>query len=404
MTSGTADDAAQLLGSHPRGPRQREADYAARWRDGEWLSQTFTTFDGLRYTLLYQGRPGTGSGPDFRDAVLLAADGERVCGDIELHLRPGNWRAHGHQRDTRYNGVILHVVVARGASHEQATLRANGTLAPLTVLPDDDGLPRPRRRVWPCQELARAASPRDVRTLLLALGEARLHERAVNFSALLRQPAMTAANAPRWSHADVVLWLALAEALGYGRDRDGMRDAALRLMTFPLSSWERGSGGEVSRLDAQRERGLENWFTRWRSDGAWDALERVLRAGDERAAGAALARALAVAAVDTISPSRAAIVVANVALPFALTRADQTDDHELARRVHAVYATLPGLPSNTITRLLTRQFGLARLPGGAQAQQGLHHVWARWCREKRCETCPLAALASGIKTATTVGS
>jgi hypothetical protein len=358
--------------------------------------------------------------------VLLAADGARVCGDIELHLRPGNWRAHGHQHDARYNAVMLHVVVARGASPERATLRANGTLAPLTVLPAGDGLPQ-RRRVWPCQALARTTSPRDVRTLLLTLGEARLHERAVNFAAALRQPAMTPTNAPRWSHADIILWLALAEALGYGRDRDGMRDAALRLLAsprdtdapsppspvgalgrsrsgFPLSSWERGSGGEVSRLDAHRQRGLENWFTRWRSDGPWDALEPLLRAGDEHTAGAALARALTAASEGAISPGRAAIVVANVALPFALTRADQTDDHELARRVHAVYATLPGLPSNTITRLLTRQLGLARMPAGAQAQQGLHHVWARWCREKRCETCPLAALASGIKTATTVGS
>ncbi|MGH2486148.1 MAG: hypothetical protein ACRDHE_09070, partial [Ktedonobacterales bacterium] len=69
---------------------------------------------------------------------------------------------------------------------------------------------------------------------------------------------------------------------------------------------------------------------------------------------------------------------------------DRTEDDELARRVHTIYAAQPGLPSNTITRLLTRQFGLARLPAGAQAQQGLHHVWARWCREKRCEECPLS--------------
>ncbi|MGH2487756.1 MAG: DUF2851 family protein, partial [Ktedonobacterales bacterium] len=236
MASGTANDAIRQASGHPRGPRQREADYAARWRDGEWLDQTFTTLDGQRYTLVYQGRPGTGSGPDFRDAVLLAADGERICGDIELHLRPGGWRAHGHQRDARYNGVALHVVVTRGTSHEQATPRANGTLAPMTVLPDGDARPEPRRRVWPCQARGRTQSASDMRTLLRALGDARLHERAAAFGAALRRPTLAAANAPSWSRADIVLWLALAEALGYGRDRASMRDAALRLLTAPLAS------------------------------------------------------------------------------------------------------------------------------------------------------------------------
>jgi hypothetical protein len=42
--------------------------------------------------------------------------------------------------------------------------------------------------------------------------------------------------------------------------------------------------------------------------------------------------------------------------------------------------------------VMARQLGLPRLPAGAQTQQGLHHVWATHCREKRCAGCPCATV------------
>ena len=221
-----------------------------------------------------------------------------------------------------------------------------------------------------------------------------------------------------WSNADITLWLALAEALGYGRDCEAMRDAGWRLLSRSHSREERGYGGEARpRLDTRRLEGLSRWLSRWRDTGPWREMELWLREDDKRAGSPSprgsggqavrpnrLSAALAAGSGGAISPGRAAIVVVNVVLPFALAMAERTDDMTLERRVRAVYAGMPGLPSNTITRVLGRQFGLARLPSGAQAQQGLHHVWAHWCREKRCERCPLASLASGITIAARAGS
>jgi hypothetical protein len=62
--------------------RARESALAARWAAGEWCGQTLRAETGEWYTVIYQGRPGGSGGPDFRDAVLLAADGERLCGDV----------------------------------------------------------------------------------------------------------------------------------------------------------------------------------------------------------------------------------------------------------------------------------------------------------------------------------
>jgi hypothetical protein len=48
-------------------------------------------------------------GPDFRDTLLISQDGEFVRGDVEIHVSQGDWLGHGHQRDTRYNKVMLHL-------------------------------------------------------------------------------------------------------------------------------------------------------------------------------------------------------------------------------------------------------------------------------------------------------
>ncbi|HEX9411996.1 MAG TPA: hypothetical protein VF916_00700 [Ktedonobacterales bacterium] len=95
-----------------------------------------------------------------------------------------------------------------------------------------------------------------------------------------------------------------------------------------------------------------------------------------------------------ISPRRAAILVANVVLPLAAAWALRHDDAALGARARAVYSSLPGLPSNQITRAMIRQLGLSRSPAGACAQQGLQHLWAHHCREKQCGSCPCAGPAA----------
>src|SRR5579859_1408180 len=114
------------------GPRPREAELIARWGAGVWRGRTLRAADGAAFTVLYQGRPGGGAGPDFRDAALLTASGERVTGDIELHLSPAGWRAHGHATDPRYNNVALHITLRAGAgASQEGTLLASGRRAPL---------------------------------------------------------------------------------------------------------------------------------------------------------------------------------------------------------------------------------------------------------------------------------
>lgn len=194
----------------------------------------------------------------------------------------------------------------------------------------------------------------------------------------------------RWSSRERVLWVTLAEALGYGRDRAALRWAGERLAEGADPDALRQECAHLSRLDSTRLDALLRLHARWAETGPWEPLRRALVAGSARAAAEALPRALHAAANGStgLSPGRARIAITNAVLSFALAHATLEGDGALRGRALAVYDALPGLQSNAITRLMSRQLGMVRLPAGTSAQQGLHHLWSTWCREKRCEDCP----------------
>ncbi len=77
------------------------------WADKR-LRPRLKTTDGLAVHVLEPGRWNGGPGPDFRAAVLEIG-GRRVRGDVEVHIRPADWFAHGHDSDHEYDAVALHV-------------------------------------------------------------------------------------------------------------------------------------------------------------------------------------------------------------------------------------------------------------------------------------------------------
>ena len=378
---------------HETRARQREAELAARWAAGAWLGQTLHTERGDSYSVMYQGRRGGGAGPDFRDAVLARADGSRVYGDVELHLRAANWHAHGHDGDPRYDGVVLHVVLTPlGAHQERETLLANGTHTPIAVLRPESETCRPLR--WPCSTLGERAPAAQVRALLHAAGEQRFAARADSYQRELAHMARSAEQTTHcshlpWTSADHVLWVALAEALAYGRDREALREAGRHLVLGALPAALVAAYASLPVVERTRLRGLIHLRERWLQSGPWESLHQRLAQDTPSRAVTALVEAISVAG-GSVSRARALIVLANVVLPFAAAWATLEGRPTLGDRAWAVFAALPGLPSNQITRLMARQLGMSRLPPGAVAQLGLHYLWAQYCRHKDCGICPCA--------------
>ena len=78
-----------------------------------WMKNSFTsplkTQSGDIVSVLSQGeRNVTASGPDFKNARIRIGNLVYV-GDIEIDSEYSNWKTHGHNIDSKYNKVILHI-------------------------------------------------------------------------------------------------------------------------------------------------------------------------------------------------------------------------------------------------------------------------------------------------------
>ncbi len=93
-----------------------------------------------------------------------------------------------------------------------------------------------------------------------------------------------------------------------------------------------------------------------------------------------------------VGSSHALALVASLLLPFALACFRAAGRSEAVQRVHLAYAALPAPASDQVTRHMLEQItGSATPPWPASAQrhQGLHHLHASWCAERRCDQCPV---------------
>ena len=67
-----------------------------------------TTTDGRRVEIIDPGLHNRNAGPDFFNAKVKI-DGTLWVGNVEIHTRATDWYQHGHDRDPRYDNVVLHV-------------------------------------------------------------------------------------------------------------------------------------------------------------------------------------------------------------------------------------------------------------------------------------------------------
>jgi len=81
------------------------------WQDYVPRSKRLKLTDGRTVRVYHPGIMNTDSGPDFLGAELSYGPGTRLKGDVEIHIRPSDWRRHGHEKDPRYDTVVLHVVM-----------------------------------------------------------------------------------------------------------------------------------------------------------------------------------------------------------------------------------------------------------------------------------------------------
>lgn len=368
----------------------QEEDIARRW----WAlspGACLPLSNGDNCRLLFAGRAGGTHGPDVRDAVLCftscsfaatCAAGQDSVGDVEIHIRTSDWFAHQHHTDVRYNNVILHVVAI--CDDTRPTLRQDGTAIPTCSLYD---LPSATHRPveWPCHHVMAQMNAEQQARLFRLAGMLRFEQKMHAFLALLRDAQPSGC----FSAHDVCLIPALAEGLGYGRDRTFFRAAGLHLLGLANTIPEPlGRAPDPSPLDAGRLRMLHNLVAQWRTAGAWQTLRQALLPCPsvvEESEAHTLQKLRSI--FDGLGKARADILICNIVLPFAAAVAQSENDTLLAGQAQNLYRAYPALPSNQVTRAMCKQLMLKREPQGACQQQGLHFIYAQTCREKRCSQC-----------------
>lgn len=204
------------------------------WLRGDFLRDNLRTTDGRSLEVLHPGKWNLAGGPDFRGAHVRLDDQDRQ-GDIEVHFRASDWRAHRHQADPAFSGVILHVLLFPPDPNEPPARRADGEELPTVVL-----LPLLLR------DLEDYASD-DAIEALTARDEWRMQAELASLAPAARLSLLRRHAANRWRQKvrfarlrlDKLGWHAAShhaalEVLGYRHNRAPMLAVATR---FPLARW-----------------------------------------------------------------------------------------------------------------------------------------------------------------------
>ncbi len=187
-----------------------------------WYTQTYLknlrTADGRAIRVISPGIWSLESGPDFTRAAIEFEGGEVVQGDIEVHVRSGDWHAHRHHSQPRFDNVVAHVSMWRDTDDLFLTT-ASGRQIPQIVI--SQHLTRPLNRIagqietddFPynkkagqgrCADLLATLTRSHIRTLLSIAGEWRILEKSARYADWLKT-----------SNPDEVLYRGFMEALGY---------------------------------------------------------------------------------------------------------------------------------------------------------------------------------------------
>jgi hypothetical protein len=79
------------------------------WKHNLVASTNLATTQNEAIQVLHSGIHNHHSGPDFFNAQLIIGK-QRWAGNIEIHSKSSDWYVHGHEKDSSYDTVILHVV------------------------------------------------------------------------------------------------------------------------------------------------------------------------------------------------------------------------------------------------------------------------------------------------------
>lgn len=318
------------------------------------------------------------AGPDFLHAVLEVGRGRNVVeGDVEIHLRPSDWVAHGHGGDPAYSGVVAHVTwyggnPPAGLPVGCVSVCLGGMLGHRSDFSPDEidvtaypyaKLPSSPR---PCERHFGGDMDRGLE-MLLAAGKCRIEMKSRRLMARIM----------RSGDAEQVFYEELFNALGYSKNSAPFRALAERL---PLNDLPHTECAAYEALNCVAELDVA-------ADHPW-------RHANVRPCNSPKTRIADAAAIFTggkprhLGAGTFAAILSNVIVPYAIARG----------RLDEVPSWLPPECTNGVMRLAAhRLFGRDHNPAlysrNGVLQQGLLHIYRDYCLAAHpgCDACRLVA-------------
>ena len=182
------------------------------WKHRLFPLMPLQTTSGQPVEVIDPGLPNMNAGPDFFNAKLKI-DGTLWVGNVELHTHASDWFRHGHDRNTAYDNVILHVV----GNSDCEVRRANGDLVPQLLLHCPDDVRRrydelQRTEIYPpCHSILTSLPKLAVHSWLSALQVERFEQKAHAIAARLERYN---------NHWEDVFFITLARNFGFGLNGD----------------------------------------------------------------------------------------------------------------------------------------------------------------------------------------
>ncbi len=333
--------------------------------DKGWVGHAFVAFPGWE---------NHEEGPDFLNA-LIEMDGRLVRGDVEIHCDAKDWHAHGHDRDPRYNHVILHVVADPHGLHE-VTTRDGRTVPTVTFSHSRGGFPIVNRQSSLVNLQRGGAVTRPyckVRWTLLQNGGWKRFEDKI---ARLR----------RWTGQvglEGALYMGLLDAYGYSKFRRPFRKLA-HLVPLSMIQYPEGLKKLLAVAGHLRWKGAfvrpanRPSFRLWELASVLAVHQGHLKMAIQKAMEEPKPR-VALERVGAQTKGLGRRVAVNVILPWLVLASRWEGQPLWAALARKWYREWPALESNAVTRRVARQaFGCRedRLPFRLTAltQQGLHWI------------------------------
>lgn len=216
-----------------------ERHVQAIWYDAALRPTMLRTRRGSAVTVVSPGDWNLGAGPDFRNAVLeIGPEHRRIVGDVEVHLCPSDWDFHRHGTDPNYRNVVAHVTWGCGPDPDSLPPGAISiwlgrfmTAAPSFTPSQIDLKAYPFARLplaeRPC-ERAFGHDPDRAHAILAAAGRHRLKMKARRLAGRLDE-AVGGSGGSSSTVRDQVFYEEVMTALGYVKNAAAFRHVAVRI-------------------------------------------------------------------------------------------------------------------------------------------------------------------------------